>query len=74
MKKTDKKKISADEIAEMAMNGDDVSMYFSNKGEMRPSVHRVNVDFTLSMVNELDQLLLKQEVTGLIHGSTISSR
>ena len=49
-----KKKLTADEIAEMAMSGEDISRYFTNKAEMRPPVKRVNVDFTLDMLNELD--------------------
>ena len=49
-----KKKPTADEIAEMAMNGEDVSRFFTNKGEMRPPVQRVNVDFALNMLKELD--------------------
>ena len=55
MSKTAKKKIpTADEIAETAMSGEDISQFFTNKGEMRPSVKRVNVDFTLDMLKELD--------------------
>ncbi len=49
-----KKKPTADEIAEMAMSGKDISRYFTNKGEMRLLVIRVNVDFTLDMIKELD--------------------
>ncbi len=49
-----KKKPTADEIAEMAMSGKDISPFFTNKGEMRPPVKRVNVDFTLDMLKELD--------------------
>ena len=49
-----KKKPTADEIAEMAMSGKDISRYFTNKGEMRPPAKRVNVDFTLDMLKELD--------------------
>ncbi len=49
-----KKKPTADEIAEMAMSGEDVSRFFTNKGEMRPPVQRVNVDFALDMLKELD--------------------
>jgi len=49
-----KKKPTADEIAEMAMRGEDISRFFTNKGEMRPPVKRVNVDFTLDMLKELD--------------------
>ena len=38
----------------MATSGEDVSRFFTNKGEMRPPVKRVNVDFTLDMLKELD--------------------
>jgi hypothetical protein len=55
MSKTAKKrKLTADEIAEMAMSGEDVSRFFTNKGQMRPPVKRVNLDFTLDMLKELD--------------------
>ena len=40
----------------MAMSGNDISRYFTNKGEMRPPVKRVNVDFTLDMLKELDAI------------------
>jgi metal-responsive CopG/Arc/MetJ family transcriptional regulator len=40
----------------MAMSGEDISRYFTNKGEMRPPVKRVNVDFTLDMLKELDAI------------------
>jgi hypothetical protein len=56
MKNTSKnKKPTADEIAEMAMSGKDISTYFSNKGQMKPPVQRVNVDFTVDMLQELDE-------------------
>ena len=51
-----KKKPSADDIAEMAMSGEDVSRFFTNKGEMKPPVKRVNVDFTIDMLRELDAI------------------
>jgi len=51
-----KQKPSADEIAEMAMSGKDISKFFSNRGQMKPSVQRVNVDFTVDMLKELDEL------------------
>jgi hypothetical protein len=38
------------------MNGDDVSRFFTNKGEMKPAIQRVNVDFTLEMLHELDMI------------------
>ena len=55
-KTANRKKPTADEIAEMAMSGEDVSRFFTNKGEMRPPVKRVNVDFTLDMLTELDAI------------------
>ncbi len=33
----------------------DISTYFSNKGQMKPPVQRVNVDFTVDMLKELDE-------------------
>jgi hypothetical protein len=51
-----KKKVSADEIAEKAMSGEDVSQFFTNKGEMKSPIQRVNVDFSLDMLKELDDL------------------
>lgn len=57
MKKTAKqKKLSADEIAEKAMSGEDISQFFTNKGEMNPATQRVNVDFSADMLKELDTL------------------
>ncbi len=54
MKKTCKKIVSADEIADMADKGKSVSKYFTNKGKMRRALQRVNVDFTVEMLQELD--------------------
>ena len=57
MKKTAKKKSpSADEIAELAIKGEDISRFFTNDGEMRPPIQRVNVDFTRDMLKELDDI------------------
>jgi len=53
MKKTAKKP-AADEIADMAERGENVSKYFTNKGTMKQPVQRVNVDFTVEMLHELD--------------------
>ena len=64
MRKTAKKKNpTADEIAEMAMSGNDISRYFTNKGEMRPPVKRVNVDFTLDMLKELDAIATELNIS-----------
>jgi len=50
------KKPNADEIAEMADRGEDISQYFTNKGKMKYPIQRVNVDFTVGMLNELDKV------------------
>ncbi len=46
---------TADEIAELADNGEDVSRFFTGKGKMMPPIQRVNVDFALPMLQELDE-------------------
>ena len=55
MKKT-YKKITADKIADMAERGEDISKYFTNKGKMKYPTQRVNVDFTVDMLKELDEI------------------
>lgn len=47
--------VSADDIAEKALRGEDLSEHFSGKGTMVPGIQRVNVDFTRPMLDELDQ-------------------
>lgn len=46
---------SADEIAEMATRGDDVSKFFTNEFTVVRPVRRVNVDLTQGMLSELDE-------------------
>ena len=48
------KKPTADEIADMADRGENMSKYFTNNGTMKQPVQRVNVDFTVEMLHELD--------------------
>ncbi len=48
------KPVSAESIAQMADNGKDVSRFFTNSGEMRKPIQRVNADFTASMLEELE--------------------
>ena len=45
---------TADEIAERADRGEDISQHFTNTGRMKRPVQRVNVDFTVQMLHELD--------------------
>ncbi|MGA2166981.1 MAG: hypothetical protein ABSG62_02135 [Terracidiphilus sp.] len=46
---------TADEIADLADSGLNISRFFTNKGKMMPPIQRVNVDFALPMLQELDQ-------------------
>jgi hypothetical protein len=51
MSKTSKKTPSADEIAEKASRGEDISGYFTNKFTVVRPVRRVNVDLTQGMLS-----------------------
>jgi hypothetical protein len=55
MPKTFRKARTADEIAEMASRGEDISAYFTNKFTVVRPVRRVNVDLTQGMLRELDE-------------------
>lgn len=56
MPKTSKKTTpTADQIADMATRGEDISAYFTNKFTVVRPVRRVNVDLTEGMLRELDQ-------------------
>jgi hypothetical protein len=46
---------TADEIAELASRGEDVSAYFTNKFTVVRPIRRVNVDLTQGMLRELDE-------------------
>jgi hypothetical protein len=50
-----RKTISADEIATMAERGQNVSRFFTNNGKMMQPIQRVNVDFAVPMLRELDE-------------------
>jgi len=64
MMKTIRKKIpTSEEIAELAMKGEDVSKFFTNKGEMKPPLKKVNVDFTIDMLKELDNIAKELNVS-----------
>ena len=49
-----KKPVVAETIARLADEGKDVSRFFTNKGRMMAPIQRVNVDFALPMLEELD--------------------
>jgi hypothetical protein len=57
MKRTRKsaKPVTAESIARMADQGEDVSRFFAGKGRMVQPIQRVNVDLTASMLEELDK-------------------
>jgi hypothetical protein len=58
-----KKAPSAESIARMADRGEDVSRFFTNRGKMVRPIQRVNVDFTASMLLELDQAAAELNVS-----------
>ncbi len=56
MLKTSPKPVDAEVIARMADRGQDISAHFTNQFTVvRPTVQRVNVDFTGPMLKELDR-------------------
>jgi hypothetical protein len=63
MPRTSSKTPTADEIAEMATRGEDVSAYFTNKFTVVRPVHRVNVDLTQGMLRELDERAARLNVS-----------
>jgi hypothetical protein len=65
MKKTVKTKnaVTAEAIARKAEKGEDVSSFFTNKGKMMDSIQRVNVDFTVEMLNEVDEIVRQLNIS-----------
>jgi hypothetical protein len=55
MPKTSNPTPSADQIAELATRGEDVSAYFTNKFKVVRPIRRVNIDLTQGMLRELDR-------------------
>ena len=62
---------TADEIADMADNGHDISESFTNQGTMKQPLTRVNGDFTPDLLQELAQLAAELRVS---RQSAIESR
>lgn len=58
-----KKTLSADEIADRASRGEDISQYFTNRFTVVRPVHRVNVDLTQGMLRELDERAARLNVS-----------
>ena len=63
MPRTSRSRLSADEIAERASRGEDISAYFTNKFTVVRPVRRVNVDLTQGMLRELDQRAARLNVS-----------
>jgi ABC-type microcin C transport system duplicated ATPase subunit YejF len=63
MPKTSSTKLSADEIAEKASRGEDISAYFTNRFTVVRPVHRVNVDLTHGMLRRLDERAARLNVS-----------
>ena len=54
MPKMSEAKPTAEEIAEMASRGEDISAHFTNKFTVVRPVRRVNVDLTQGMLRQID--------------------
>jgi hypothetical protein len=62
-RKTSRKPPTADEIAEMASRGEDVSAYFTNKFTLVRPGCRVNVGLTVGMLLEIDRRAARLDVS-----------
>lgn len=58
-----KRSLSAEEIAEMATRGEDVSEHFTNDFKVVRPIRRVNVDLTQGMLRELDERAARLNVS-----------
>ena len=58
-----RKPLSADEVAEMATRGEDVTRFFTNEFTVVRPVRRVNVDMTAGMLRELDERAARLNVS-----------
>ena len=59
---------TADEIAEMADRGEDISKFFTGDGKMKPPLNKaktecVKVDFTPEMLHELDNIVREVNIS-----------
>ncbi len=74
MPKTSKLKRAAEEIAEMATRGEDVSAFFTNRFTVVRPVRRVNVDLTQGMLRELDARAARLNISRQAVIKTLLSR
>jgi hypothetical protein len=63
MPRISRAKPTADEIAEMATRGEDISAYFTNKFTVVRPVRRVDVDLTQGMLRELDARAVRLNIS-----------
>ena len=68
MSKIAEKVPTADEIAEMADRGEDISKFFTGDGKMRPpliksGMQSVSVDFTPEMLHQLDDIVREVNIS-----------
>ncbi len=68
MKNTQNKKLTIDEISEIAADGKDVSEYFTSSFRVRqpfnkPKSQSVDVDFSIAMLRELDAVAKELNVS-----------
>lgn len=59
---------TADEIAEMADRGEDISKFFTGDGKMKPPLNKsgmqcVHVDLTPEMLHQLDNIVREVDVS-----------
>jgi hypothetical protein len=63
MPKTPKSRITADQIADKATRGEDISSHFTNNFVVVKPIHRVNVDLTQGMLRQLDERAARLNVS-----------
>lgn len=54
---------TADEIADMADSGLDISRFFTNQGEMKQPLASIRVDISQEMLQELDRMAAELQVS-----------
>ena len=74
MPKISRRTPTADQIAEMASRGEDISAHFTNKFTVVRPVRRVNVDLTQGMLRELDARAARLNVSRQAVIKTLLSR
>jgi hypothetical protein len=58
-----KRSATAESIARLADNGQDVSAYFTNKGKMMPPLDSIGIDLNKKMIDELNEAARRLNVS-----------